>query len=311
MGWFVEFSRDHGDLCSTRPLPPRRPGKPHPAETAHSRSPWRRPAHPRPPCPCARTSVQAEGAGPVTLPHPTPAMNPRAGRARPCPCAPWSSWLCLLGASRHSLPPRLPDSSCPGGSPGSSGRTRTSRGDLRGPSAPLPSGIGEGQAPAAAHPLPRQANNTPKWGARASAEDGHGQAPEPRVGAGWPPPLRPPRSEAAGSRRAADSPEALLGPTRWPAQPRRWHPALRAVGKASGRSDPFLLPPLAGRPHRCPPGLAPRPPDGRAGPPAFPAAASPPWLPSSWAGEGSGARSVLSRSPPVQIPVCGRLLNKV
>lgn len=60
-----------------------------------------------------------------------------------------------------------------------------------------------------------------------------------------------------------------------PAQPRRWHPALRAVGKASGRSDPFLLPPLAGRPHRCPPGLAPRPPDGRAGPPAFPAAAYP------------------------------------
>lgn len=38
---------------------------------------------------------------------------------------------------------------------------------------------------------------------------------------------------------------------------------------------------------------------------------TPPWLPSSWAGEGSGARSVLSRSPPVQIPVCGRLLNKV
>lgn len=311
MGWFVEFSRDHGDLCSTRPLPPRRPGKPHPAETAHSRSPWRRPAHPRPPCPCARTSVQAEGAGPVTLPHPTPAMNPRAGRARPCPCAPWSSWLCLLGASRHSLPPRLPDSSCPGGSPGSSGRTRTSRGDLRGPSAALPSGIGEGQAPAAAHPLPRQANNTPKWGARASAEDGHGQAPEPRVGAGWPPPLRPPRSEAAGSRRAADSPEALLGPTR----------GQRSRG---GGTRPFVLsakPPDAAT-RFCyllwPEGLTavlqgwlpahPTDVPGRQHSQLLP---TPPWLPSSWAGEGSGARSVLSRSPPVQIPVCGRLLNKV
>lgn len=293
----MEFSRDHGDLCSTRaPRPHASPGSPAP-ETAHSRSPWCRPASPHPSSLSLQVPVQAEGAGPRDPhPHPHPAVGSRAGRARLCPCAPWSS--CAVCRAH-------PDTPCLQGSPNSSAlgvpperreRPRTSRGDLRGPSppaAPLPSGIGEGQAPAAARPLPRQANNTPKWAPALPLKMDVDRPQCPAWARGWRRQsalcAQRPRAVAGllFAQRLSGAHAVAPGPSCCRQSPRKQRPVC------------YLLWPegLTAVLQSCPgPRAGSSPPRRTRWPPAFPAAASSPWLPSSWTGEARG-RAVLSRSP--------------
>lgn len=270
----MELSRDHGDLCSTGPSPtPAREAPP--AETAHSRSPWCRPAHhphPRVPPPPVSSSSCREGGRPRDR---TPAMNSRVGRA-----------LSLRSRSSCAVSAAHPDTPCLQGSPnpaalGAPPDRREGRElpeETRGPAppAPLPSGIREGQAPAAAHPLPRQANNTPRWGARASAEDGRGQAPGPRVGAGWPPPGCVSPEAPWGPRGGLRS----LGPSCCGRSLRKRRPVSVT---SSGRKASAVLQ-SGSPPTRRPrgPALTAQQPDRT--------------------GEGSGARSVLSRSPQCESP---------
>lgn len=119
-GGLWSFPGTTGTCAPHGPSPHAGPGSPTPRRQPTPGPPGAALPTPVPRSPVSLCPDQRAGRGGRArdpTPSPTPAMNPRAGRARPCPCAPWSSWLCLLGASRHSLPPRLPRLQLPWGLP--------------------------------------------------------------------------------------------------------------------------------------------------------------------------------------------------
>lgn len=230
-----------------RPLPHAGPGSP-----TRGDSPLQVPLvppcpPPPPPCPPPPRLFQfLQGGGQAPRPHPRYEFPRGSG---PVPALP-VFLRCVCSTSRHSVPPRLPQSSCPGGSPPIVGKDENSqrrpeaprhllhclqvsgRGRLRPPPTPSPGRpiILQGGAPA----LPLKMDVDRPQG-RAWARGGRRRAACLQ---------RPPGARAVACAASA----------------------LPAVGEASGSGGPCLLPPLAGRPQPSS-RAAPRPPDGRAAPP--------------------------------------------